>query len=292
MRGMQPSRLLWASAVYLVAMGFAAILLVLSAAAQTEGTVGDSKPEETVPSGPRPTDEPATPPTNDPGAGTGTGGIVVTPPPTEPTATEPVEEGEIPDNPEGVPTEERDNEGIAPAVVVVVLRTADGGSVSDRTTVCVSEICQPVGAVASGTKIEFERIVQGWHDISVVDAGSYEDGFSSVAVRPGQLHTVEVTLALSRRVEEMPPTPPPGANGPIRSPVQVADQGDAVGRDTSARFTANVPGSGVGSSVPLIRALPATGTGEPDGGVADIGFALGAALALVLFAVLTRRRAF
>jgi len=287
---MQPVRLLWTSAVCLVAIGFAAILLVSPAAAQTEEAGGDPKPEETVPSGPGPTEVATTPPTDD--NGTGTGGIVVTPPPTEPIATEPVEEGEIPDNPEGVPTEERDNEGIAPAVVVVVLRTADGGSVSDRTTVCVSEICQPVGAVASGTKIEFERIVQGWHDISVVDAGSYEDGFSSVAVRPGQLHTVEVTLALSRRVEEMPPTPPPGANGPIRSPVQVADQGDAVGRDTSARFTANVPGSGVGSSVPLIRALPATGTGEPDGGVADIGFALGAALALVLFAVLTRRRAF
>jgi len=284
---MQPSRLLWASAVYLVAMGFAAILLVSSTAAQTEGAVGDPKPEETVPSGPGPTEEPTTPPTN----GTGTGGIVVTPPPTEPTATEPVEEGEIPDNPEGVPTEERDNEGIAPAVVVVVLRTADGGSVSDRTTVCVSEICQPAGAVASGAKIEFERIVQGWHDISVVDAGPYEDGFSSVAVRPGQLHTVEVTLALSRRVEETPPTPPPGANGPIRSPIQVADQGD-----TNAQFTANVPGNGVSasvdSSVPLIRALPATGTGEPDGGVADIGFALGAALVLTFLAVLTRRRAF
>ncbi|MDQ3657001.1 MAG: hypothetical protein M3457_18245 [Chloroflexota bacterium] len=286
---MQPSRLLWASAVCLLAMGFAAILLVPSAEAQTEGTVGGPKLEETVPSGPGPTEEPTPPPTNDPG--TGTGGIVVTPSPTEPTATEPVEEGEIPDNPEGVPTEERDNEGIAPAVVVVVLRTADGGSVSDRTTVCVSETCQPVGAVASGTKIEFERIVQGWHDISIVDAGSYKDGFSSVAVRPGQLHTVEVTLALSRRVEEMPPTPPPGANGPIRSPVQVADQGDAVGRDTSAQFTTNVRGS-VDSSAPLIRALPATGTGEADRSVANIGFAIGAALALMLFALLTRRRAF
>ncbi|MEJ7900874.1 MAG: hypothetical protein WKF63_03460, partial [Thermomicrobiales bacterium] len=176
MRGHVPARALWSSAVWLLVIGVAAILLVSSAAAQTEVVTNDPKPEATAP-----TEELTVPPTSDPG----TGGIVASPPSTEPSATEPAEEGEIPGDSEGVPTEESDNEGVAPAVVVVVLRTADGGSVSDRTTVCVSEICQPVGAVASGTKIEFERVIQGWQDISVFNAGPYDDGFSSVSVRPG-----------------------------------------------------------------------------------------------------------
>lgn len=281
MRGMKPAQALWLSVVCLVTIGIAAMLMASSAMAQTETPPGDVKPGETVQSSPGPT----VPPTGD----LGTGGIVVSPPPTEPTATEPVEEGEIPDETEGVPTDETDNEGVAPAVVVVVLRTADGGSVSDRTTVCVSEICQPVGAVASGTKIEFERIIQGWQDISIVDAGPYENGFSSVSVRPGQLHTVEVTLSLARRVKEVPPTPPPGATGPIRAPIQVADQDAPVARESSARFTANV--SGTDEAVLRINALPATGAGEPAGSNTSGFFVLGAALTMLQFALLARWRA-
>lgn len=285
MRGIEPARALWLSVVCLVTIGITAMLMASSAMAQTEAPSGDAKPEETVQSSPGPTVELTAPPTGDPG----TGGIVVSPPPTEPVATEPVDEGETPDEPEGVPTEDSDNEGVAPAVVVVVLRTADGGAVSDRTTVCVSEICQPVGAVASGTKIEFERIIQGWQDVSVVDAGPYENGFSSVSVSPGQFHTVEVTLSLARRVEEVPPTPPPGSTGPIRSPIQVADQDAPVARESSARFTANV--SGTDEAVLRINALPATGAGEPAQSNTSGVVVLGAALAMLLVAFLARWRA-
>ncbi len=273
MRSMRPARVLRASAVCLLAMVFAAIVLGASAIAQTEVPTGDPKPEETVSSDPTTTVEP----TRDPGSG----GIVVSPEPTEPIATEPAEEVESPGDTEGVPTE-GNNEGIAPAVVVVVLRTADGGPVSDRTTVCVSEICQPVGAVGSGAKIEFERIVQGFHQISVVDAGPYEDGISSVAVRPGQLVSVDVTLAVSRRAgEEALPSPPPGAEGPIRSPIQVVEgnpPGETASRQSSAQFTANV--SGTDGAAMRITSLPATGSGEWNRAGAGIVFALAAAVAL------------
>lgn len=289
MRGVNPARPLWACTLCPVAFGIMAILAILTAStasAQTEMPEGNVRPEETVPAGPDPTEEPTQP---------GTGGIVVTPPPTEPTATE---EGENPGESEGLPPPTPDNEGIAPAVVVVVLWTADGGSVSDRTTICVGEICQPVGAAPSGSKIEFERIVQGWQEISVSGAGAYEDGFSSVAVRPGQLHTVELTLTLSRRVEV---TPPPVAEGPIRQPIEVVDvdgDQDPAQGDVGARVAANVPARNVSASVdsplPLVRALPATGVGAPERNLATFGFFLAAALAaltLVILAAAVRRRA-
>jgi hypothetical protein len=281
---MEPARLRWASAVCLIAMGVMAFLIGSPVAAQTEGTVGESKVEGTAATS-GPTEAATAPATNDPG----TGGIVVSPAPTEPVATEPVEEGENPGEPEGVPTEDGNNEGVAPAVVVVVLWTADGGSVSDRTTVCVSEICQPVGAVSSGTKIEFPRIAQGWHDISVVDAGAYENGFSSVSVSPGQFHTAEVTLAVTRPVEESAPTPPPGADGPIRSPIQVVDGDGTASRETNTRFASNV--SVPDDTVLRVSALPETGTGDPGRGLTGMPLALGAGLVLALAAMLARRRA-
>lgn len=283
MRAMRPARLLWAGAVCLLAIGFAAILLGSPAAAQTEVPTGDPKSEGTVSSDPTPTVEP----TRDPGSG----GIVVSPEPTEPIATEPADAVETPGDPEGVPTE-GNNEGIAPAVVVVVLRTADGGSVSDRTTVCVSEICQPVGAVGSGTKIEFERIVQGFHQISVVDAGPYEDGMSSISVRPGQLVSVDVTLAVSRSAgEEALPKPPPGAEGPIRSPIVVVEadpSGESASVQSSAQFAANV--TGADETAMRITSLPATGSGEWNRAGAGIVFALAAAVALAGVALFARWR--
>ncbi len=303
MRGANPARSFWAGAACLLAIGIMAILATATlstASAQTGIVQGDIRPEETAPAGPNPTEEPSEPVPTQPG----TGGIVVTPPPDEPTPTEPTGEGENPDENEGPPPPTPDNEGVAPAVVVVVLFTADGGSVSDRTTVCVGEICQPVGAAPSGAKIEFERIVQGWQEISVSGAGAYEDGFASVAVRPGQRHTVELTLTLSRRVEV---TPPPVAQGPIRQPIEVVDGGQeaAASRNASARFTTNVPDSNVPDSnvpdsnvsasvdaaAPLIRALPATGLGDPDRDASMVTFTLGAALTLLVLAAAIRRRA-
>ncbi len=289
MRGVHPARSLWACAVCLVTIGIMAILATATAStasAQTEMPEGNVRPEETVPAGPDPAEEPTQ---------TGTGGIVVTPPPTESTPTEPAGEGENPDESEGLPPPTPDNEGVAPAVVVVVLFTADGGSVSDRTTICVGEICQPVGAAPSGSKIEFERIVQGWQEISVSGAGAYEDGFSSVAVRPGQLHTVELTLTLSRRVEV---TPPPVAEGPIRQPIEVADvdagQDPAQG-DVGARVAANVPARNVSANVdpplPLVRALPATGVGALERDLMGATVTLAAALTLLMVAAEVRRRA-
>ncbi len=270
MRGIKPVRAFWASVACLVGPAIAAILLVSPAMAQLEGAVG----------------EPTVVPTSD----TSSGGIVGDPAPTEPARPE-----ETPGGSEGMPTEapreeptaQPDNEGIAPAVVVVVLSTADGGPVSDRTTVCVSEICQPVGAVGSGTKIEFERIVQGWHEIVVFDAGPYEDGFSSVAVRPGQLHTIEVVLALSRRVEE---TPPPRSNGPIRSPIVVADRDEPLAGDSEPQASfANVAAS-EDAAVLRVSALPSTGAGDPERGVASLmAMVLGAAALLAAGAVIRRR---
>ncbi|MBA3276956.1 MAG: hypothetical protein H0T72_14335 [Chloroflexia bacterium] len=298
MRGIKPVRGFWASVACLLGLGIAAILLVSPVMAQIEGAVGESTVADMTPAS-----EPTLVPTSD----SSTGGIVGDPPPTDPAPTEPVRPEETPDGTEGMPTEEPreeptaqpDNEGIAPAVVVVVLVTADGGPVSDRTTVCVSEMCQPVGAVRSGTEIEFERIVQGWHDISVFDAGAYEDGFSSVAVRPGQLHTVEVILAVSRRVEE---TPTPQSNGPIRSPIVVTDRVDenvvAVDRDEplagdsepQASF-ANVT-AGEDAAVLRITSLPSTGAGDSERGVASLtAMTLGAAVFLAAGAAIRRRAA-
>jgi len=272
-----------------MALGLAVVLLVSTAAAQTEPAENGVKAEETVPADSRPTEAATVLPTQDPPSG----GIVGPAPTQEPTATEPDDVEGAPGESEGEPTEETENEGVAPAVVVVVLWTADGGSVSDRTTVCVSEICQPVGAVASGTKIEFERIVQGWHEIAVFDAGSYEDGFSSVSVRPGQRATVDVTLDRSRREE---PTPPPPATGPIRQPLQQVvdgegnDEGEA--RASNTQFTANVTG-GDERAVVRVTSLPATGAGASrwDSDVSGGVLMVGGALALAFVAIVSRRRA-
>ncbi|MEJ7900875.1 MAG: hypothetical protein WKF63_03465, partial [Thermomicrobiales bacterium] len=103
------------------------------------------------------------------------------------------------------------------------------------------------------------------------------------------LHTVDVTLSLASREEQTPPTPPPGANGPIRAPIQVVDQDASVGRESSARFTANV--AGTDETALRVSALPATGTGSQVGGAASSLFTLGLALAMLVFAHLTRRRA-
>lgn len=277
MQAMRPARWLWVWVGSLLALGFAALLLVSPAAAQTETAMDEPRADET----------PATAVSTE-----GSGGIVPSTP--EPTATEPGKgEEEVPVTPEGQqPTETPDNEGVAPAVVVVVVWTADGGPTSDRTLVCVSEICQPVGAVGSGSKIEFERIVQGWHEVSVTDAGAYANGFGSVAVRPGQRATVEVTLA---RLELEVSTPPPVANGPIRQPIDpvpvVGGDGDAAGGAVSAQFAGS---ANDGDEAALrVVSLPATGVGSGSdrstGELLLIGGTL--LLALALGAVATRRKA-
>ena len=175
-----------------------------------------------------------------------------------------------------VVTPEPTREGVAPGTVLLVVWTSTGAPLPAGATACVGNLCQPIGGGPNGMKIEFERVEQGWNDISVTNASPFADAFSSVNVPPGQYRDVHLTLVQTAPAEEEPAAT--HASGPIRFPVTVAGGNDTSAWDESEPTAA------------LVAELPATGAGDIDGAANVALIALGGTLVLATSAFLVYHR--
>ncbi len=202
---------------------------------------------------PRPTETP-------PPAGEGSGGIV--PSPTQ-----------------------MDNEGVAPGQVTLSIHTSDGGMLPAGTTACIGNVCQTLSRDStSGFKWEFERLEDGWQEIRVSGAASYDTATSSVRVVPGRVVTanVEIVRTAPRSGEGVGNEPPPAQDAPPSGPSSGHGSGDS---SSSAGSGAAPEGA---QQFAQVTDLPETGAGVSRQPMVLIGLVLAAGVMFALAATVRR----
>ena len=215
-------------------------------------------------------------------------GVVVTEEPrvTEtPPLTETPAETAVPDTTQGggvVPSPtEIEHDGVAPGQVDLVIVTSDGGMLPAGTTACVGDVCQTLSSdAASGFKWRFERMKEGWQEITVRGAASYDGAVSSVRVAPGRLVTANVEIVrISPRNEGVGNTPPPAQDGPNNPPVR-------EGTDSSGSSQSNPDGT---QRFAQVTDLPEAGAGTAHQSLMLIGLVTLASGMFALAAIVRRR---
>jgi hypothetical protein len=221
-------------------------------------------------------------------------GVTEEPRGTETPLTETPTETAVPDNAPGgggiVPSPtEVDRDGVAPGQVDLVIVTSDGGMVPAGTTACIGDVCQTLSTdTVSSFKWRFERMKEGWQEIRVRGAASYDGAVSSVQVAPGGLvrATVEIVRIGSRGNEGTGNNPPPEQEVPPTGGGVGSNPGSGAESGSGGNDTTNPQGT---QRFAQVTDLPEAGTGTAHQSLTLFAL-LAAASGMFALAAIVRRR--